>query len=434
MTDSDVCIIGAGPAGLATSRALQDGGISHTILEKHLDVGGIWDPDNEGSPMYESAHFISSKTMSGFKGFPMPDAYPDYPSNRQILAYIRSFADAHGLRKHIQFNTRVQSTRYENDRWSIETDKGTYAGFRWLVAANGVTWIPKVVSLPGQETFPGRIMHAVGYRRAETFRGKRVLIVGAGNSGVDIACDAAANAEAAAISLRRGYHLLPKHLFGTPIDVFGEQSAWMPLRLQQFTTAILLRILLGDLRRLGLAKPDHRILESHPIINSQLLHYLQHGDLQAKPDIARLDERSVHFVDGTHLEVDLIVLATGYHRSIPYLPEGMVSYEGLHPKAYLNVFLPDHPELFLNGFIETNGGAYKFFDQMAQLIAQGIIAQKEDGEAWQTLQRILAEPEPDLTGGVRYLDSDRHSLYVNARAYLKAVKKLCRTMGWPNME
>lgn len=430
-----VCIVGGGPAGLATARALLLAGIEFHIFEKHSAVGGIWDPTNPGSPMYESAHFISSKTMSGYYDYPMPDDYPDYPSNKEILAYIRGFCEAYDLRKHLQFDTQIDEALYEKDRgWTLKTNHGTREGYRWLVAANGVTWYPKSPKFDGEETFTGKIMHSVNYQNRDQIAGKRVLIVGAGNSGVDIACDAASSAEQATISLRRGYHILPKHLFGMPVDVFGAQSEWMPLRIQQFTTAIMLRILLGDIRKLGLGKPDHRILESHPIINSQLLHYLQHGDLKAKPDIEKIEGEEVVFKDGTRAGFDIIILATGYDRRIPYLQDGAITYDKVQPKGFLQVFQPDHPELFINGFIETNGGAYKFFDQMAQMIAQGICTQIKGGSKWKKLQSIVQGKEPNLTGGVRYVDSDRHRGYTNAKAYNKAAKKFRKTMGWPELD
>ena len=419
---------------MATARALSLAGIEFDVFEKHTDVGGIWDPSNPGSPMYESAHFISSKTMSGYHDYPVPDNYPDYPSNKQILAYIKDFCEAYDLRKHIQFGTQIDEARHEKDQgWTLKTNQGTREGYRWLVAANGVTWYPKSPKIEGDETFTGKIMHSVNYHKRDQIAGKRVLIVGAGNSGVDIACDAASVACQAAISLRRGYHILPKHLFGMPIDVFGAQSEWMPLRVQQFTTAIMLRILLGDVRKLGLAKPDHRILESHPIINSQLLHYLQHGDLKAKPDIEKIEGEAVIFKDGSRAGFDVIILATGYDRRIPYLAEGTITYDKVQPKGFLQVYQPNHPELFINGFIETNGGAYKFFDQMAQMIAQGIRTQIKGGSEWEKLQSIIQGKEPNLSGGIRYVDSDRHRGYTNAKAYNKAAKKLRKTMGWPEL-
>ncbi|MFZ1775430.1 MAG: NAD(P)/FAD-dependent oxidoreductase, partial [Rhizobiaceae bacterium] len=194
-----VSIIGAGPAGLATGRALKSQGIPFTIFERHTDVGGIWDIENPGSPIYDSAHFISSKTMSGFAGFPMPESYPDYPSNRQILGYARAFADQAGLRPHIRFSTPVSAARRTADGWQLEAG-GETLEFSHLIAAPGTNWQPRMPAF--ESHFDGEIIHSVKYKNAEMLRGKRVLIIGAGNSGCDIACDAARSADTAFISLR----------------------------------------------------------------------------------------------------------------------------------------------------------------------------------------------------------------------------------------
>ncbi|MEM9777876.1 MAG: NAD(P)/FAD-dependent oxidoreductase, partial [Chloroflexota bacterium] len=211
MANHQVAIIGAGPAGLATGRVLKLLGIPFTIFEKHSDVGGIWDRTNEGSPMYRSAHFISSKTMSGHVDFPMPDHYPDYPSNTQILSYIHSFASEYGLYDHIRFNSHIESIELNEDGWVVYPKGEVGKSYRWLVCASGTNWFPNRPELPGESTFTGQIIHSVNYDDPETLRDKRVLVVGAGNSGVDIACDAAFASKSAHISLRRGYHFVPKH-------------------------------------------------------------------------------------------------------------------------------------------------------------------------------------------------------------------------------
>ena len=189
-------VVGAGPAGLCMTRRLAETDARFTVLERNADVGGIWDIDAPGSPMYESAHFISSKTLSGFPDLPMPEDYPDYPNHRQILAYIRSYADRFDLRSHIQFDTGVVHAALDQDgSWQLELTDGRRVRARYLVCANGVTWEPNVISWPGR--FDGEIRHSVTYRDASEFAGKRVLVVGAGNSGVDIACDAAFAADQA---------------------------------------------------------------------------------------------------------------------------------------------------------------------------------------------------------------------------------------------
>lgn len=439
--NEQVAIIGGGPAGLATARALTQMNIPFTIFEKHSDVGGIWDRQNPGSPMYRSAHFISSKTMSGHEGFPMPDDYPDYPSNRQILGYIRDFADQYQLRNHIRFNTQVENVDKTDNGWQVsfkaagnDDAEPQQQNFRWLVCANGTNWNANRPTFTGEENFNGKIMHAVDYHDSDQLKGKKVLVVGAGNSGVDIACDAAFNADEAFISMRRGYHFLPKHIFGEPVDVFGSKSAWLPMWVQQRTFGLLLRLVNGDLTRLGLQKPDHRVLSSHPIVNGQLLHYLQHGDISARGDIETLDANGVRFRDGKRADVDLIILATGYNWKIPYLNDAIFDWKNNRPQTFMKIFNRQQPDVFINGFVETNGGAYKLFDEMALLIAHSIEAQRINGRENEKLQQFINGPEPSLSGNVSYVDSPRHTGYTNSDAYREAMKIMRDQMNWPSAE
>lgn len=429
-TTQAVAIVGGGPAGLSVARALKVLGIPFTLFERHSDTGGIWDRENPGSPMYESAHFISSKALSGHQGFPMPDYYPDYPSNALILRYIRDFAKKFKLYDDIQFNTEVISANPTQAGWHVTTDHNgeqkteTYG---WLVCANGTNWHPSRPEIKGEDNFDGEVMHSVHYTGAEMVRGKKVVVLGAGNSGVDIACDAASQGESAYISLRRGYHFLPKHIFGMPVDVFGEQSKWMPMWFQQRSFGLLLRILNGDLGKLGLPKPDHKVLSSHPIVNSQLLHYLQHGDIAAKPDIDRLEGKHVHFKGGSKVEADLVVLATGYDWHIPYLSPNALDWKDDRPQMFLKIFTRKHPNLFINGFVETNGGAYKLFDYTASLIAQTIAAQRSDPEKAQQIAHYIRRANPDLSGKVKYVKTARHSGYTNTDAFRKAMAEMRKT-------
>ena len=262
---------------------------------------------------------------------------------------------------------------------------------------------------------------------------QRVCIVGAGNSGCDIACDAAVAASKAWISLRRGYHFVPKHLFGWPADVVAAAGPSMPMWLAQPFFSVLLRLLNGDLTRHGLPAPDHKIFESHPIVNSQLLHYLSHGDIAVKPNIERFDHNSVVFADGSRESIDLVIFATGYDTCVPYVPDEYFRWKGGRPDLYLNLFSREHPNLFALGFLETNGGAYKLFDNMADLIARAIIESWKGGERANRLRTMIETDRPDLSGGVRYIHSDRHATYANIDAYKKQMKRLRKTMGWPEI-
>lgn len=427
-TPGRVCIVGAGPAGLSAARALKRLGIPYDQYERHSDVGGIWDLDNPGTPMYESAHFISSRKTSGFFDFPMPETFPDYPGNRQILAYTRSFADAFGLREAIQFDCPVQNIQRVGDDWEVTLGDGTTHTYAAVICATGVTWSPRTPKHPG--TFTGEIRHSSTYRDASEFRGKRVLIVGLGNSGADIACDAAANADAAFVSVRRGYHVIPKHLFGIPTDELNAHGPELPVRVLRPILGAILRILQGDLAKYGLPKPDHKLLESHPLLNSQLLHHLQHGDVAIRPDIERLDGNRVRFVDGTEEEVDLILYATGYDWSIPYMDEKYFHWQDGRPDLYLSTFNRDHHNLIGLGYIEFNSSAYTIFDHISNMVAQYLHDQRHNPHRAEKFDRLIVEDRPQLSGGIHFIDSPRHRAYVDAHTYKKYLAEVRRRMGW----
>ncbi|MEM9134501.1 MAG: NAD(P)-binding domain-containing protein [Actinomycetota bacterium] len=421
----DVAVIGAGPAGLLLARRLAASGANFRLFERHSDVGGIWDIDAPGSPMYESAHFISSRTLSGFPDFPMPSDYPDYPNHRQLLAYIRSFADEFDLRRHITFDTAVDHARWtpEGD-WLIELGDGSQRRARYLICANGVTWVPNIVTWPGD--FDGEVRHSVTYRSPEEFRGKRVLVVGAGNSGVDIACDAAFAADQAFLSVRRGYHFIPKHIMGKPADVFATEGPHLPFKVAQRVFGGLLRLINGDLRRYGLPKPDHRVFESHPIMNTQILHYLGHGDAIAKGDVDRLDGDEVVFADGTREKVDLVITATGYQHASPFLDDGVIETRGGRPDLYLGLFPRNQPNLAVLGFIEFASAAYANFDSMAELIVADATG---DDAVVTALADRKQHHRPDLTAGHAYVDSERMANYVDVDTYLPVLAEVKDEIG-----
>jgi hypothetical protein len=276
--------------------------------------------------------------------------------------------------------------------------------------------------------------HAVTFTSMDEFRGKRVLIIGAGNSGCDIACDAAKGADAAFISLRRGYHFLPKHLFGLPADVIAHEGPHLPMWLTQRIFDVILRILNGDLTRLGLQKPDHRLFETHPILNTQLLHYLGHGDIKAKPDVARFEGKTVHFKDGTSEEIDLVICATGYSWKVPYVDPSLFTWKEGRPDLYMNLFSREHPTLYSLGFMETNGGAYKLFDEMADLIARTILARAKGGKEAEAANQLIVNDRPDLSGGIKFVGSSRHATYVEIDAYRKQMKRIRKRLGWNDLD
>ena len=420
-SEHPVGIVGAGPAGLAAAEALDRAGIAFEVLERHEGIGGIWDIDNPGSPMYESAHFISSKTLSGFAGFPFPDDYPDYPTRPQVLAYLRAFARERGLEDRIALGADVEVAERAPEGWAVQLAGGETRVYSHLVAATGHQWEPRMPSYPGE--FTGEEIHSSEYRSADLFRDRRVLVVGAGNSGCDIACDAAQSGAAAALSVRRGYWFFPKHLFGKPSDVFAHGGPTLPLRLEQLMLTGVVKLLVGDLTNYGLPKPDHRVLESHPIMNTQILHYIGQGDLVARADIAELKGDRVLFRDGVEEPFDLIVWATGYEVSLPFLDQGLFDWRGTRPDLYLHQFHRSMDDLSVMGLFEVDGGAYPVLSLQGRLLAAAVEAQRAGGpaaERWAALRRT----SPDLTGGTRHVDSPRHDISIQDAAYQRHVRAL----------
>lgn len=425
------CIVGSGPGGLAAARAFLNLGLSIDVFERHNAIGGIWDRTNPGTPMYESAHFISSRDLSAYHGYKMPSDYPDYPNHRQILDYLRGFAVAYGLDQHVRLSTSVEHAEWDGTRWQVRTSDGETRAYLTLTCANGTQWFPAMPSFSGMESFTGAIIHSNSYSEGRQLMDKRVLVVGAGNSGVDIACDAARFADFAAISVRRGYHLVPKHIFGMPADAFAASGPHLPMKWAQRIFPPLLKVLIGKPSKYGWPEPDHKLFETHPIVNDQILHHLRHGDLLARRDIARFDGADVVFADGTREAYDLVIMATGYQTKVPYLDESMFRWKGSRPNLHLRLFSQDHPGLAAIGFTEGDGGAYELFDDMSDLIARTAWAAEHDRDQFSRLRVRFAGPDPDVSGGVKHQATDRHAAYVNLQAYHKASKAFRNDLGWP---
>ncbi|MCQ2000691.1 flavin-containing monooxygenase [Arthrobacter zhaoxinii] len=413
-----VAVIGAGPSGLAAMRALSRQGLDFVGFEQHTEVGGLWNIGNPASTVYQSAHLISSKSTTEFTEFPMPEDTPDYPGHRHLQAYFRSYADHFGLRTSIRFGAAVTAAvRSDDGVWTVswEDVDGAHSGrFSAVIVASGTLHTPAIPTLPGE--FSGEIRHSASYKDPRELAGKRVLIVGAGNSGCDIAVDAVHHAAAVDISVRRGYYFIPKYIFGRPTDTLN-QGKPMPRPLKQFFDTRLLRMFTGDPHRFGFPKPNYRIYESHPVVNSLILHHLGHGDLRVKGDIARLDGQTVHFRDGTSGDYDLILLATGYVLDYPFLDPSLLGWDGPSPSLYLNIFSRQAENLLVIGMVEASGLGWEGRFRQAELAAAYLAAQQQAPAAAGEFRQLLAGESPDVTGGYRYLGLDRMSYYVNKDAY-----------------
>lgn len=417
---STYAIVGAGPSGLASARALSRRGIRVEGYEASHGVGGLWDITNPRSTVYESAHLISSRTTTEFAEFPMRTTV-DYPGHRVLLEYFRDHAEHFGLTSLFRFGTTVTRLEPRDGGWDLTStgpDGQRTRRYDGVVLANGTLAHPNLPTFAGE--FAGEILHTSDYKSAGQLAGKRVLLIGAGNSGCDIAVDAVHRAASVDMSVRRGYYFVPRYLFGRPSDTLNQRRP-LPPRIKQAVDSRVLKAFTGDPVRFGFPKPDYRIYESHPIVNTLILHHLGQGDLRVRPDVERFDGAAVRFRDGTSGEYDLVLLATGYTLDYPFVDRAHLHWQGASPRLFLNMFPVSFNGLFVMGMIEASGIGWQGRYEQAELLAAYLDAAPENAAAFR--DRVTGKPWPDVTGGYHYLGLDRMAYYVNKDAYRAAVRR-----------
>jgi cation diffusion facilitator CzcD-associated flavoprotein CzcO len=364
---SQMALIGAGPVGLGMAKALLAHNIPYEQVEADQDLGGNW-----LHGVYETVHIISSRKTTEYADYPMPASYPDFPSRQQMLDYVRGYAEKFQLRAHIQFNTKVvMALPLVDGRWELELESGEKRIYKGLIVCNGHHWDRRFPKYPG--TFEGEFIHSKDYRTPEQLKGKRVLVVGGGNSGCDVAAEAARVGVSASISLRRGYWFLPKTLMGIPSAEL--MKPWLPVWAQRAFLRVALRIAIGKFSDYGLPEPEHKIFEAHPTINSELLYYVKQGRIRPRPDIARFEGKKVHFTDATSEEFDTVVCATGYHVSFPFLPPCLVPVKGSVAQLYGGCVLPEYKNLYVIGTSQLRYGFGPVVTPGVDLIADMMVAQ-----------------------------------------------------------
>lgn len=417
-------LIGAGPMGLAMAKNLRELQIPFEGFDAHNDVGGLWDISAKRSTVYKSAHLISSKTTTEFSDFPMPEDTPDYPRHNVLLQYFHRFAEHFQLREHYHFGCWVERAEPCDEGWHITWSDAAgnkhsklYAG---VLIANGTLAKPNAPSFEG--SFNGDIIHSAQYKDPDQFRDKRVLVVGAGNSGCDIVVDAANHGLQADLSVRRGYHFVPKYIFGKPADTLGGLIK-LPMRLKRKIDGLLLKAFVGDPTRFGFPAPDHALYESHPIVNSLVLFHLGHGDVRVRPDISHLGGDTVHFKDGSQQDYDLIVTATGYLLDYPFIDRSLLNWQQDAPHLYLNCFHPERDDLFVLGMVEASGLGWQGRHEQAELVARYIKGCHDNSAAAVRFAETKHGDFDNMRGGVNYIKLARMAYYVHKDTYRRSINK-----------
>lgn len=362
-------VIGAGPVGLAMADAMKQRGIAFDQVDAGDGVGGLW---RHG--VYQGVHIVSSKKSTGYTDYPMPAHYPDFPSSSQMLRYLESFAHDRELSTSIELRRKVvRAMPLADESWQVTFEDGEERAYKGVVVCNGHHWDKRLPHYPGR--FTGTLIHSADYKEPKQLRDKRVLVIGGGNSGCDIACEAARVGAACDWSLRSGYWFLPKTAFGRPLT---DLPIWsLPVWLQRLLLKALVRVFIGDYRQYGLQRPNHKLFERHPAFGTDVLNYLRQGRIKPRPDIARFSGTKVHFTDGSVGEYDLIVAATGFTNSIPFLPKNLVPIENDIVQVYGGAFPDAVKNLYIVGWAQPRNGFGTIISPAAKLYAEMIAMQDE---------------------------------------------------------
>jgi cation diffusion facilitator CzcD-associated flavoprotein CzcO len=420
-----VCVIGAGSSGIAAAKALHERGIPFDCFEKSDQVGGNWVFGNRNgmSSAYRSLHINTSRERMEYSDFPMPKSYPDFPHHTHIAEYFNDYVDRFGVRDRIVFETGVEQARRGDDGvWTVTLDNGDTRSYDALAVANGHHWDPRwpEPAFPGE--FNGKQMHAHYYVDNEDFRDKNVLVVGIGNSAMDIAVESSFVARNTFLSSRRGAYILPKYLFGRPLDQIGVNSLTgrLPWGFRQAILSTMYRVGVGKVQDYGLPEPDHKLGDAHPTISADFLNRIAHGEMTWKPNLTRLDGDRVVFEDGSSEEIDIIVYCTGYKVTFPFFDEDFVSAPDNDLPLFRRVFKPGVDNLAFIGLLQPLGAIMPLAEAQGRWLASYLRGEYRLPPLPEMEADIRAERDRMFR---RYVASKRHTMQVDFDNYLYELGK-----------
>lgn len=426
-----VCVVGAGACGLTAVKALAQGGLRVDCFEQADRIGGLWalhvrigDRGLQKTSAYHSLHINTSRERTQFSDFPMPAHYPDYPAHAQICAYLEQYAEHFGLRDFIRLDTAVAEVAPRAKQgYTVTLANGTKLAYDAVVVANGHHADPYWPELPGH--FDGALLHARDYLDPDhpvQLRDQRVLVVGFGNSAMDIAAELAYAGAAVTLSVRRGAHIIPKWVGPKPVDQSSLLPRWLPRRLRRSISQRLLELAVGDLEAFGLPKPDHALGEAHPTLSSELPHLIRTRRVIPRPRLVRVGGKSAYFSDGSEVEVDAIVMCTGYNVRFPFFDANFISAPENRLPLFLRVHKPGVPRLYFIGLCQTVGAIFPIAEAQARWVAaelRGEYRLPSPAEMWQAID----EHERASSG---YVPTRRHTMQIDPERYLV---ELARELG-----
>lgn len=358
-----VAIIGAGPAGLAVGACLRQAGVDFVILEKAARAASTW------RRHYARLHLHTVKSRSALPFLPFPKDYPRYVARHQMVDYLEAYADRFALRP--RFGETVRAARRDANEWHVEATSVTLRAPH-LVIASGLNAEPVTPEIAGLGAFRGPVIHSGAYADATPFADRSALIVGMGNTGAEIALDLAGAGARPTISVRDGVHIVPRELFGVPIQLVATLATrLLPNRINDRVFPPILDIALGNLRKYGIKRPKLGLLQQIatsgriPVIDVGTVQRIRDGTIKVAPDVSAVTEDGVRFVDGTTGSFDAIILATGYRPGY----SAFLADEDLPADA-----APAERRLHFVGFESPVTGLLREIGLEARRVAEGIKA------------------------------------------------------------
>jgi len=424
-----VLIIGAGCSGFTTAKRLKDEGLAFDWFEMSDRIGGNWAFGNPNgrSAAYASLHIDTSKWRLQFEDFPCPAGWPDFPHHSLIAQYFNGYVDQFGLRPLVRFTSEVARVWQEGTDWFAEVISGgetaRHGPYSHIAICNGHHWAPNVPEIPG--TFSGTEFHARHYRtpfEPIDMRGKTIVVVGLGNTAVDIASELGQRSldTRLIVSARRGVWVLPKYLNGKPMDK-TPLPPWVPMWLKRRLGAIAVRKAVGNMEDYGLPVPDHQPLEAHPTVSSEFLLRCGNGDINVKPMVMEKAGDHLVFADRSRERVDVLIHATGYRLSFPFLAQDDAPVTGNHLPLFKRMVQAD-PRLhglWFMGLAQPLPTLVNFAEQQSKLFA-ACLAGRYALPAPAEMARTIAADEALHKG--HFYASQRHTIQVDFDIYCHDLK------------
>ncbi|MFJ9047969.1 SDR family NAD(P)-dependent oxidoreductase [Streptomyces sp. NPDC102347] len=416
-----VAVVGGGIAGIAAVKALLQAGVDVFGVERADELGGLWRlaPDTAA---YEGLRLNTSRPRTEFADHPMPAEWPDYPSRGQLLSYVRDYAGRFGVTEHFRTGTELVAARRAEDGWLLELTgpDGAYEEpVAHLVVANGHNHTPRLPEPPYPGAFEGTTSHAHAYREPSEFAGRRVLVVGTGNSAMDIATELAEQADEVLMSARRGVWVLPKRLFGRPTDQWnGALAAVLPWRLRQRLSQTMLRLAARGTEGPALPPSPDGVLQDHPTLSDTVPALVRAGKIGVRAGIERFEGRRVRFADGREDEVDHVLWCTGYRATVPFMDPALVPDPARLP-LYRHVFPLDDDALSFVGLMQSTGSALPVVEAQSRLLAAHLTGRLRRPPR----DRMLASVTAELHAARERWGDKRPHMRIDVDQYLRQVAR-----------